>query len=177
MGLACGSLGRARKVPRGSARHVGSDAQAGERPRAGRARQLWSHRRGSTATATSACSPPTHPCAPQLLPSRWPPRRHRRHHRPSHPAPNRPTAARPAMPGHCCSPAFMKFSRSCARPVAARCASSPSSPTPPPCATSSPAWRADGTTQDRARPGPANVGGSRCRVRGPAPARGPVGPA
>jgi hypothetical protein len=43
----------------------------------------WCRRRGSTATATSACWHPTHRCAPRS--PRWhrPPRRPHRHHRPS----------------------------------------------------------------------------------------------
>jgi len=65
--------------------------------------------------------------------SLWPrqlPTRHR-------PPMNRPTAAPLAMRGPCCSPASMKCSRSSARAAAPTCASSPSSPTHPPCATSS----------------------------------------
>ena len=90
----------------------------------------------STATATSACSRPTHLCARPSPPSRWP-RRPRRPHPTRNPPPNRRIVAPPATPGRCCWPASTKFSRSCVPTVAARCASSPSSPTARPCATSS----------------------------------------
>jgi len=45
--------------------------------------------------------------------------------------------APPATPGRCRSPASAKFFRCCVPAAAARCASSPSSPTAPRCATSS----------------------------------------
>ena len=64
-----------------------------------------SRRRGSTATATSACWHPTHRCV--LRSPRWrrPPRRLHRHHRLRRPPPSRRIVAPPATPGRCCSPA------------------------------------------------------------------------
>ncbi len=60
-----------------------------------------------------------------------------RPHTTRNPLPNRLIVALPAVPGRCCSPASTKFFRWCVRPVAARSASSPSSPTPRRCVTSS----------------------------------------
>ena len=96
----------------------------------------WCRRHGSTATATSASWRPTYPCALRSPPSRRQPRRHHPHPPPTrNPPPNRPTDAPPATPGRCCSPVSTKSSRGV--PSAARCGSSPSSPTRRPCATSS----------------------------------------
>jgi len=96
--------------------------------RANTPKQRWRWMRGGVQLSPAHGKPP---------PSHWS-RRPRRPQPTRNPPPNRPTGALPATPGQCCSPASTKCSRWCAPKAVARCGSSPSSPTAPPCATSSP---------------------------------------
>lgn len=123
----------------------------------------WCRHRASTATATSACSRPTHPGGLRSPPSCRSPRRQRTHPpRIPNPPPNRPIVVPPATPGRCCPPASMNCSRSGAPTVVAKCTSSPSSPTPPRCAPSSSTSAGRQHHPGSRRPRPAAAGAGRC---------------
>jgi hypothetical protein len=133
----------------------------------------WCRRRAFTATATSACSPPTHRCA---LPSRRS-RRGRpplRPHPARHPPSNRRIVTPPVTPGPCCSLAATKLRRCCVPAVAARCGSSPSSPTGPRCTTSSATSVRRPRHPASRRPAAPAAGPARCRG-GPLPPSRPAG--